>query len=69
MRCKNDVGEAVFYLKVTDKVKRGTVIAEGVYTMDQAPEKFTCNALMSERLSDMGAATTMNDNTVEVYKA
>ena len=66
--CKNDLAEVEFYLKVTEKVKKGTVIAEGVYTMEQAPGPFTVNALMSERLSDMGEATTMNDNAVEVCK-
>ncbi len=66
--CRNDVGEASFYLEVTERVKEGTVIAEGVYTAAQSPGGFNVNALMAERLSDLGEATTMNDNTVEVCK-
>ena len=45
-------------------VAPGTVVAEGVF-----PGEHTVNSLTHARLSDLGEATTLNDNTVRVCPA
>ena len=40
--------------------------AEGVYDRTFTKDGLLVNALHHERLSDIGAATTLNDNTVDV---
>lgn len=65
MAC-NDLAEVEFRACVTEQIARGTVVSEGVFTRAQALNGYTINALNHERLSDMGEATTLNDNTVEV---
>ena len=46
----------------------GTVVAEGVYKLDQSLNELTVNALLSERLTDAGRASTLCDNTIEIAK-
>lgn len=65
----NDLAEVVLKARVTDRIARGAVVSEGVYTKNQSGNGYTINALNHERLSDMGEATTLNDNTVEVRPA
>lgn len=67
--CFNDLAQVTFTASLTDQIAKGTVAAVGVYSMEQSTSGLTCNALHHARLSDEGAATTMNDNTVEVRKA
>lgn len=67
--CFNDLAEVLFTARLTDNIAQGAVAATGIYTLSQAPGGLTCNALHHTRLSDLGAATTMNDNTVNVRKA
>lgn len=62
--CSNELGEMTCALVLDRAVAPGTVVAEGVY-----PGKHTVNALTHARLSDMGEATTMNDNTVQITPA
>lgn len=59
--CLNELGRVRFTVALDRDVAPGTVVAEGVY-----PGRDTVNALTHARLSDLGAATTLNDNTVEV---
>lgn len=63
--CSNDLAEVTFTAKVTDFIAQGAVAAVGVYSLS-AGGGLTCNALHHPRLSDGGAATTMNDNKVNV---
>lgn len=65
----NDLGEVMFTAHVTPLVAQGAVAAEGVFTCTQSASGNLVNALHHERLSDIGAATTLNDNTVELRKA
>ena len=58
-----------FYADVTDDVPEGTVIAEGVYTSAQSVNGLTVNALLSQTLTDAGAAATLCDNVVQVRRA
>lgn len=65
----NDLAEVEYEAYVTDRIAKGTVVSEGVFSRRQALNGYTVNALTHERLSDMGEATTLNDNTVEVRRA
>ena len=66
--CYNELAEVEFIAETTDMIARGAVAAIGVYKSSQSLNGLTCNALHHDRLTDMGEATTMNDNTVEVKK-
>ena len=66
--CCNALAETAFLAKVDPGVLPGTVVAEGVYRMRDSLNGHTVNALFSEELSDLGEATTMNGNFVEVRK-
>ena len=48
------------------KILPGTVVAEGIYERKYSLNGYTVNALFHEELSDLGQATTMNGNFVEV---
>ena len=67
--CFNDLAEVELQAEVTPRVKKGTVIAEGVYDIAHSLNGLTVNALHHERLSDCGEATTLNDNTVDIRPA
>ena len=60
----NELGEMLCPVYLDRAVAPGTVVAEGVY-----PGKNTVNCLTHPRLSDLGEATTMNDNTVRICQA
>ncbi len=59
--CRNELGQADFRLRTDRAVSPGTVVAEGVYS---GPD--SVNSLLHQRLTDLGAASTLNDNTVEI---
>ncbi|SFP22239.1 Anaerobic selenocysteine-containing dehydrogenase [Oscillibacter sp. PC13] len=63
----NDLAEVPFQAQVTELVAAGSAAVPGIYTA--ADGGTLVNALHHERLSDMGAATTLNDNTIDVRKA
>ncbi|WP_419783988.1 molybdopterin-dependent oxidoreductase [Maridesulfovibrio sp.] len=62
----NELGEVVFTARVAPLVAKGAVAAAGVFKSSQSYNRNLVNALHHERLSDIGEATTLNDNTVEV---
>lgn len=62
----NELAEVEFTARVTELVACGTVAAPGVYSSEITGGRFSVNALHHGRVSDLGAATTMNDNRVEV---
>ncbi|WP_421900657.1 molybdopterin-containing oxidoreductase family protein [Maridesulfovibrio sp.] len=62
----NDLGEVEFTARVTPQVAKGAVAAAGIFMRRQSGNGNLVNTLHHERLSDMGEATTLNDNTVEV---
>lgn len=62
----NDHATVIFRAHVTSKVKKGTVIAEGVFQQRQTYNGYTVNALLSQKLTDYGAASSLNDNTIEI---
>ena len=60
------MAEVGFEAYVTDNIAVGAVAAVGVYTSSQTMNGLGVNALHHDRLSDLGAATTMNDNKVDI---
>lgn len=64
----NELAEVEFTVELTELVVFGTVAAPGVYSGTDMGQKYSVNALHHGRVSDMGAATTMNDNRVEVRR-
>ena len=62
--CSNDVGRMEAVLLLDRAVAPGTVVAEGVRAGENS-----VNSLTHARLSDLGEATTLNDNTVSVTRA
>ena len=58
-----------FTASLTPWVARGAAAVAGVYGMSLAGSGLLVNALHHQRLSDIGEATTLNDNTVEVRPA
>lgn len=68
IRVSNDLARVIFYADVRPDIAEGVVVAEGVYTKETSVDGKTVNALFHEDLSDLGEATTMNDNYVEVER-
>lgn len=64
----NDLAHIEIFADVSDDVPQGTVICEGVYRLEQSLNELTVNALLSERLTDCGRASTLCDNTIEIKK-
>ncbi|MFW5501179.1 MULTISPECIES: molybdopterin-containing oxidoreductase family protein [unclassified Maridesulfovibrio] len=62
----NDLGEVTFTARVTPLIAKGAVAAAGIFMRRQSGNGNLVNTLHHERLSDIGEATTLNDNTVEV---
>lgn len=62
----NELAKVQFLARTSRWIARGAVAAIGTYNISQSFNGLTCNALHHGRISDRGAATTMNDNTVEV---
>ena len=64
----NQVGEARFTLKISDRVPAGTVVTEGVWWGEFIPGRRGVNRLTSQRLTDRGNGSTLYDVAVEVWK-
>ncbi len=67
---ENELGQVRFTARVTDRIARGAAAVVGVHRQERgdASSMQVPNALHHARLSDLAAATTMNDNTVNVRK-
>lgn len=64
----NDLAEVEFEASVTCDIVQGAVAAPGVYRASQTFNGLGVNALQHGRISRLGEATTMNDNSVEVRR-
>ncbi|MCB7320837.1 molybdopterin-containing oxidoreductase family protein [Lacrimispora sp. 210928-DFI.3.58] len=64
----NDLAEVNFKARVTGLVAEGAAAAPGIFCSDTTGTELLVNALHHERLSDIGEATTLNDNTIDVRK-
>lgn len=65
----NELGEATFLLRVSDRIPPGVAVAEGVWWLTHAPGSRNVNALTSQRLTDRGDGSTFYDNRVDVRAA
>ena len=65
----NDLGEAMFTLRVRDGVPAGVAVAEGVFWLAHVPGSRNVNALTSQRVTDRAGGSTFYDNRVEVRAA
>lgn len=65
----NDLAQVEFTARLSGRMARGAVAVSGVYGMSASGSGLLVNALHHQRLSDIGEATTLNDNTVEVRPA
>lgn len=62
----NELAEVEFEADLTTLVAKGAAAAQGVFACASSKNGRLVNALHHERLSDMGASTTLNDNTIDV---
>ena len=62
----NELGEVQFTACVDARVAVGTAVSEGIFANHQTKGGKSFNTLTHGRLSDIGVATTMNDNRVDV---
>lgn len=69
IRAYNDLAEVEFYAGISPWIAKGAAVSVGTGQLSESLNGLTANALHHARLSDMGAATTMNDNCIEVKKA
>ena len=65
VRAKNRQGEAVFTLKVSSGVARGTAVSEGLWWQEYT-ESGNTNRLTSARTTDMGDGSTFYDVRVDL---
>lgn len=66
VRIWNDLGEILMKAFVTEDVPAGTVVAEGLWYLKDYVSGRSINALLSQKLTDLGEGSTLSDNTVEV---
>ena len=62
----NERGEVTFFLKITDTVPPGVLVADGVSWLQDAPGPRTINALTSQRLTDRAHGSTFYDIKVDI---
>ena len=69
VRVYNDRGAFYVRAAVGVTVQPGVVVTLGTWWKSYTRDGFTCNAVTSTRLTDMGGGATFFDNLVEVEKA
>jgi anaerobic selenocysteine-containing dehydrogenase len=69
VRVFNDRGNMLAMARVTDRARRGVVVAPSVWWRKLAPGGENANALTSQALTDLGRAPTFYDCLVEVAPA
>lgn len=62
----NELGEVQFTACIDQRVAVGNAVSEGVFASHQTQNGCGFNTLIHGRLSDIGAATTMNDNRIDI---
>jgi len=66
VRLWNDRGECRYYAEVTADTREGVVVAEGLWWAKHTPAGRSVNALLSNRLTDLGGGSTIHCNLVEI---
>jgi anaerobic selenocysteine-containing dehydrogenase len=69
VRIWNDRGECHYHAEITADTREGVVVAEGLWWAKHTEDGQTVNALVSTRLTDLGAGSTFQCNLVEIAKA
>ncbi len=68
VRVFNERGECRYFAEVTTDTREGVVVAEGLWWAKQIPGGRSVNALVSNRLTDMGGGSTFQCNLVEIAR-
>ena len=68
VRIWNDRGECRYYAEVTEDTREGVTVAEGLWWAKHTPAGQSVNALLSNRLTDLGRGSTIHCNLVEIEK-
>ena len=69
VRVFNRRGACVLFAEVTEEVPPGLLVAEGIWWSKHHPGGKGVNQLASQRLTDLGACSTLHENLVNVEKA
>ena len=69
VRIWNDRGECRYQAEITEDTREGVVVAEGLWWAKHTQAGKSANAVLSTRLTDLGAGSTLQCNLVEVAKA
>jgi anaerobic selenocysteine-containing dehydrogenase len=69
VRVHNRRGECFLYAEVTTDVPAGVLVAESIWWSKHHPGGKGINQLTSQRLTDLGACSTLHENLVNVERA
>jgi anaerobic selenocysteine-containing dehydrogenase len=69
VRVFNERGDCQYYAEVTEYTREGVVVAEGLWWAKHTPGGHSINALVSNRLTDLGGGSTFQCNLVEIAKS
>ena len=69
VRVFNDRGSLALTARVTDRARRGVVVALSIWWRKLSPDRSNANMVTSQALTDMGHAATFYDVLVEVERA
>ena len=69
VRIWNDRGSFTALARVTDRARRGVVVAPSIWWKKLSPDGANANAVTSQALTDLGNAATFYDCLVEVAKS
>jgi anaerobic selenocysteine-containing dehydrogenase len=69
VRVRNRRGECFLYAEVTTDVPPGVLVAESIWWSKHHPGGKGINQLTSQRLTDLGACSTLHENLVNVERA
>ena len=69
VRAFNDRGSLLLTARVTDKARRGVVVALSIWWRKLSPDGNNANVVTGQALTDMGRAATFYDTLVEVEPA
>ena len=68
VRIRNNRGEFVARVEVSEAARSGVVVAPSVWWKKLAPDGANANSVTSQALTDIGAAATFYDCLVEVER-
>ena len=69
VRVFNRRGACLLFAEVTEDVPPGLLVAEGIWWSKHHPDGKGVNQLASQRVTDLGACSTLHENLVNVEPA